>query len=135
MALLPRPAALRLALALALALPLGRAAAAAAAPAPVANPPVVADPPRWGWGSLPDGTQELLRDIFETLRGLGLQYSLLEQCAEGRTADTLQLSINFSAEPATMPLPPRPPQAPPAFAPPPPHAPPAQQHRMPPHKL
>uniref|UniRef100_A0A7S3S995 Protein kinase domain-containing protein n=1 Tax=Emiliania huxleyi TaxID=2903 RepID=A0A7S3S995_EMIHU len=90
---------------------------------------------RWGWGSLPDGTQELLRDIFETLRGLGLQYSLLEQCAEGRTADTLQLSINFSAEPATMPLPPRPPQAPPAFAPPPPHAPPAQQHRMPPHKL
>ena len=54
MALLPRPAALRLALALALALPLGRAAAAAAAPAPVANPPVVADPPRWGWGSLGD---------------------------------------------------------------------------------
>ena len=56
MALLPRPAALRLALALALALPLGCAAAAAAAPAPapVANPPVVADPPRWGWGSLGD---------------------------------------------------------------------------------
>jgi len=34
---------------------------------------------RFGWGGLPSGTDQLLRDILQTLRGMGLQFTLEEQ--------------------------------------------------------
>lgn len=42
---------------------------------------------QWGWGPLPQGTEQLLRDILQTLRNMGLQYTLQEQ-AETETAET-----------------------------------------------
>jgi len=36
---------------------------------------------QWGWGPLPQGTEQLLRDILQTLRSMGLQYTLQEQHA------------------------------------------------------
>uniref|UniRef100_A0A7S3B5K1 non-specific serine/threonine protein kinase n=2 Tax=Haptolina ericina TaxID=156174 RepID=A0A7S3B5K1_9EUKA len=39
-----------------------------------------------GWGPLPQGTEQLLRDILQTLRSMGLQYTLQEQhSVEGST--------------------------------------------------
>ena len=37
---------------------------------------------RWGWEPLPRGTEQLLRDILQTLGGLGLQYTLHEERSE-----------------------------------------------------
>ena len=34
---------------------------------------------RWGWSPLPHGTEQMLRDILQTLKSMGLQYSLEEQ--------------------------------------------------------
>jgi len=36
----------------------------------------------FGWEPLPSGTEQLLRDIFQTLHGLGFEYSLHEQQCE-----------------------------------------------------
>jgi len=33
---------------------------------------------RWGWGTLPQGTEQMLRDILQTLQSMGLQYRLEE---------------------------------------------------------
>lgn len=41
----------------------------------------------WGWEPLPRGTEQLLKDIFQTLHSLGLQYSLHEQ--QGDQEDVL----------------------------------------------
>jgi len=34
---------------------------------------------RWGWSPLPQGTEQMLRDILQTLRSMGLQYTLEEK--------------------------------------------------------
>uniref|UniRef100_A0A7S0INV0 non-specific serine/threonine protein kinase n=1 Tax=Calcidiscus leptoporus TaxID=127549 RepID=A0A7S0INV0_9EUKA len=39
----------------------------------------------YGWEPLPCGTEQLLRDIFQTLHDLGLEYSLQEQQSEAET--------------------------------------------------
>jgi len=33
---------------------------------------------RWGWGTLPQGTEQMLRDILQTLQSMGLRYRLEE---------------------------------------------------------
>ena len=53
---------------------------------------------RWGWHSLPQGTQQLLRDILETLQGLGLRYTLEEET-------TAPASTSASAGAASLPTP------------------------------
>mmetsp|Transcript_26324 Transcript_26324/g.43705 ORF Transcript_26324/g.43705 Transcript_26324/m.43705 type:complete len:545 (+) Transcript_26324:148-1782(+) len=67
----------------------------------------------WGWEPLPRGTEQLLREIFQTLHTLGMRYTLQEQqgdaadgegngpgCspASGRKHRMLILQINFDAE-------------------------------------
>lgn len=68
----------------------------------------------WGWGPLPHGTEQLLRDILQTLHSLGLQYTLREEAETENAGDhsltdddtgsihgqlqRITLKINFSAQ-------------------------------------
>lgn len=57
---------------------------------------------KWGWGPLPQGTQQLLGDILHTLYTLGLQYTLQEEhtsedapSPDGEGAHRITLKIHF----------------------------------------
>jgi len=43
---------------------------------------------RWGWSPLPQGTEQLLRDILQTLRGMGVEYTLQEEHSAGAAPGT-----------------------------------------------